>query len=168
MKHTVQKLIVSLLILLLPLGCAMNPVSNIFGMIGIINLSEIDDNRPGNLTDRDEIVAVYHENGEAFLNAAETGSFQDLESIYGVSEVIVDDRYIDIEFGGSGFGSSTNYYGIFYSETDQLNAFQLGPSPMIELVPKDGGFSFTDSYHGGNGFYVEPLGNHYFYYETHF
>ena len=167
MRRRIHALIAGLLILLLPLGCVLSPLSNLFGMFGLIVLSEIDDNRPGNLTDRNEIIAVFRENEEAFLHAAETNSFEDLNSISGVSSVTIKENYVDIEFGGAGFGSSTSYFGISYSETDDICSFQLAPNEPVNLTPEGDGFKFQDQF-GGNVFYSEPLGNHYFYYEAHF
>ena len=76
------------------------------------------------------------------------------------------EEYVDIQCGGAGFGSSTHYYGIFYSEKDDLCAVRLG-APGDQLKEHENGFLYIEE-DGDNRYYVEPLGNHYFYYEAHF
>ena len=122
---------------------------------------------PGNLTDRDSVVAFYRKNEAAFLSAAQTKDFDSLSSLFGVSEVYVRDEYIDVSCGGFGIGPDTNYYGIFYSEGDDLCAIDVAPGDSSALTERDGGFFWEES-GGDNSYYVEPLGNHYFYYEAHF
>lgn len=121
-----------------------------------------------NLTSKESIVNLYAKNEALFIDAASDGSFSDLEKITGVQSVYVFDEYeyVDIQCGGSGFGSSTHYYGIFYSETDNLCAIDVA-GPRDELVEDGSGYRYKQS-DGDNEYYVEPLGNHYFYYEAHF
>lgn len=121
-----------------------------------------------NLTSKESIVNLYTKNEALFIDAASAGNFSDLEKIRGVQEVYVFDEYeyVDIQFGGSGFGSSTHYYGIFFSETDNLCAIDVA-GPLDELVEDGNGYRYKQS-DGDNEYYVEPLGNHYFYYEAHF
>ena len=158
-----KKLLLVLLILLLQTGCAL-PFLQAFSLFAFIVIS---DNMPGNLTDRDSVVDLYRENEEAFLKAAETGSFEDLKDIFGVSDVHVNRDYVDIYCGGTGMAPSSSYYGIFYSEGDDLCALDVAPGDSSALTERNGGFSWEES-GGDNSYYVEPLGNHYFYYEAHF
>ena len=119
-----------------------------------------------NLTSKESIVNLYTKNEALFIDAASDGSFSDLEKIRGVQKVLAWDECVDIKCGGSGFGSSTHYYGIFFSETDNLCAVVVA-GPRDELVEDGSGYSYKQS-DGDNEYYVEPLGNHYFYYEAHF
>ena len=119
-----------------------------------------------NLTSKERIVNIYKKNEALFIDAASNRSFSDLEKINGVQKVLVRDEYVDIQCGGSGFGSSTHYYGIFFSETDNLCAIDVA-GPRDELVEDGNGYRYKQS-DGDNEYYVEPLGNHYFYYEAHF
>ena len=120
----------------------------------------------GNLTSKESIKDLYTQNETLFASAASSGSFSDLEKLRGVQNVFVGDEYVNIECGGSGFGSSTHYYGIFFSETDDLCAVDVA-GPIDELVADGDGYRYKQS-DGDNEYYVEPLGNHYFYYEAHY
>ena len=119
-----------------------------------------------NLTSKESIEKLYIKNETLFVNAAQDRSFADLEKISGIQKVLVWDEYVDIRCGGSGFGSSTHYYGIFFSETDDLCAVNVA-GPRNELVADGTGYRYKQS-DGDNEYYVESLGNHYFYYEAHF
>ena len=120
----------------------------------------------GNTTSKESVVNLYTKNETMFVNAASDGSFSDLEKISGVQKVLVWDDYVDVQCGGSGFGSSTNYYGIFFSETDNLCAVDVA-GPLDELVSDGIGYRYRQP-DGDNEYYVESLGNHYFYYEAYF
>ena len=158
-----KKIILLLMICLMSLCCGCQ-----LGGIFLGGLSCISDSAHDNLTDRDEIVAMYHDNETAFLKAAETNSFDDLLSIYGVSHVYVHDNgIVEISCGGKGMGSNTHYYGIYYSETDAMHAPNWGDLDPATLTPQGEGFFFKDSY-GDDTFFIEPLGNHYYYYEEHY
>ena len=119
-----------------------------------------------NLTSKESIENLYTKNENRFADAESDGNFADLEKISGVQKVLVQDEYVDIQCGGSGFGPNTNYYGIFFSETDNLCAIDVS-GPSDELVEDGSGYRYKQS-DGDNEYYVEPLGNHYYYYEAHF
>lgn len=121
-----------------------------------------------NLTSKESVVNLYTKNEALFIDAASRNSFSDLEKINGVQKVLVRDDHVDIQCGGSGFGSSTHYYGIFFSEDDNICAVDVaGAGSRDELVEDGNGYRYKQS-DGDNEYYVEPLGNHYFYYEAHF
>ena len=130
------------------------------------NLTSILSAHSSNLTSKESIVDLYTKNETLFINAATNKNFSDLEIINGVQNVLVWDEYVDIQCGGSGFGSSTNYFGIFFSATDDLCAVDVA-GPFDELVADGSGYRYKET-NGDNEYYVEPLGNHYFYYEAHF
>lgn len=123
----------------------------------------------GELTDRNRIIRVYRKNEAAFIKAASEGKFKDLEQIDGVQEVSVrrsGDYYeVDIYCGGSGFGSSTSYYGILYSEDfyPESNFIEYPNEWFIE----GNGFRYKQA-DGDNSKYYESLGNNYYYYEEHY
>ena len=119
-----------------------------------------------NLTEKSDIISLYQKNEKIFLLAAENGDYSAIERIKGVQKVLVWDTYIDIQCGGSGFGSSTHYYGIFYSADDNLCAIDVA-GPRDKLVEPGEGYLYQEE-NGDNRYYVEPLGNHYYYYEAHF
>ena len=119
-----------------------------------------------NLTDREPIVRLFRKQEAEFLAAAATGDWKRLERLSGVREVDVYDGCADICCGGSGFGSSTHYFGIFYSEADELCAVRLA-GPEEELTASGSGYLYEQR-GGDNRYYVEPLGHHFFYYAAHF
>lgn len=119
-----------------------------------------------NLTDKDDIISLYSKNEEAFVQASKSGDFSTLERIFGINKVLVLETYVDIQCGGAGFGPSTHYYGIFYSADDNLCAVDVA-GPKDNLKEWENGY-FYQQEDGDNTYYVEPLGNHFFYYEAHF
>ena len=119
-----------------------------------------------NLTEKSDIISLYQKNEQVFLLAAENGDYSAIEGIKGIQKVLVWDTYIDIQCGGAGLGSSTHYYGIFYSADDNLYAIGVAGS-RDKLVEQGEGYLYQEE-NGDNRYYVEPLGNHYYYYEAHF
>ena len=118
------------------------------------------------LSSKESVEDLYTKNEALFIGAASDGNFACLEKISGVQKVLVWDGYVDIQCGGNGFGSGTHYYGIFFSETDDLCAVDVS-GPRDGLVEDGNGYRYKQA-GGDNEYYVEPLGNHYFYYEAHF
>ena len=119
-----------------------------------------------NLTEKSDIISLYQKNEQIFLLAAKNGDYSAIEGIKGVQKVIIQDTYIDIQCGGAGFGPSTHYYGIFYSADDNLCAIDVA-GPRDKLVEHGEGYLYQEE-SGDNRYYVEPLGNHFYYYEAHF
>lgn len=119
-----------------------------------------------NLTDKSDIISLFQKNEETFIKAVQSADYSDVERISGVQKVDISAAYVDIQCGGAGLGSSTHYYGIFYSADDDLCAIDVA-GPKDELVEDDDGYLFSED-SGDNRYYVEPLGNHFFYYEAHF
>ncbi len=63
-------------------------------------------------------------------------------------------------------GENTHYYGIFFSEADDLMAAGISCGSADRLRPDGAGSRYREN-GSDNESYVEPLGNHYFYYEAH-
>ena len=119
-----------------------------------------------NLTKKSDIISLYQKNEDTFLKAASSGDYSSVEHINGVQRVLIWEDYVDIKCGGAGFGSSTHYYGIFYSDNDNLCAIDVA-GPENKLVKYGDGYLYQED-DGDNRYYVEPLGNHFYYYEAHF
>lgn len=119
-----------------------------------------------NLTEKQDIIALYQRNEDSFLQAANTGDYSAIERISGVQKVFISEDYVDIQCGGSGMGSSTHYYGIFYSVDDNLCAIDV--AGLKDKLVKQGGGYFYQEENGDNRYYVESLGDHFYYYEAHF
>lgn len=113
-----------------------------------------------------DIIAVFDENEAAFVEAAESGDFSELEQLRDIQEVKLRDNSVDIFFGGYGFASATSYYGIFYSADGSIDAHAFAPSKN-NFVRNGSGWLYKERY-GDNSFYCEPLGHDFFYYEAHF
>ena len=75
-------------------------------------------------------------------------------------------KNIDIQCGGAGFGPSTHYYGIFYSADDNLCTIDVA-GPRDKLVEHGEGYLYQEK-SGDNRYYIEQLGNHFYYCEAHF
>ena len=132
---------------------------SVFILVGLVSCSQ-------NLTDKNYIISLFRKNENCFVEASTSGEYNEVKKIKGIQEVIVCDDYVDIQCGGSGLGSSTHYYGIFFSLTDDLCAVDVA-GPADELTEDGNGYRYKQQ-NGDNEYYVEPLGNHYFYYEAHF
>ena len=100
----------------------------------------------GNLTDKSDIVSLYQKNEDTFLQAARNGDYSSVEGISGVRKVLVREEYVDVQCGGTGFGSNTHYYGIFYSADDVKD----------KLVEQSDGYLYQEE-NGDNRYYIEPL-----------
>ena len=119
-----------------------------------------------NLTEKSDIISLYQKNEKVFLQAADSGDYSEVERINGVQKVYISEKYIDIQCGGAGFGPNTHYYGIFYSADDNLCAIDVA-GPKDKLVEQGNGYLYQEE-NGDNRYYVEPLGNHFYYFEAHF
>ena len=82
----------------------------------------------GSAPSKADIIAVFDENEAAFVEAAESGDFSELEQMSDIQEVNLRDNYVDIFFGGYGFASATSYYGIFYSADGSIDVHAFAPS----------------------------------------
>ena len=121
------------------------------------------------LTGRDQIIRLYRKNEAAFSRAAETGDFAPLAEIDGVQRVRTEERCVHILCGGIGAGSGTAYFGIFYAASDDLLAVRVSLGTAEELQPEGEGFLYVSPVRGSNKrYYLEPLGNHFFYYEAYY
>jgi len=101
---------------------------------------------------------LYQKNEDTFLQAASNGDYSAVEKINGVQKVSEIEEYVEIQCGGSGLGSSTHYYGIFYSADDV---------DVTHMVEQGDGYLYQQE-DGDNRIYIEPIGNNFYYYEAHF
>ena len=70
--------------------------------------------------------------------------------------------FVEFTWGGWGLGSSTSYYGVYYSPS--------GPQPFqgagVELTPQEDGWAWQGE--GDNQGFTRPLGGDFYYFEAHF
>lgn len=119
------------------------------------------------LTNKPAIVKLFYDHKDAIISAVDSESFDEIENIRGIQSIYESDEYIDFSCGGSGFGSNTYYYGFFYSPEDSLTAWNGGACPADELYEYENGYKYQQT-DGDNEYYVEKIGEHFFYYEAHF
>lgn len=119
------------------------------------------------ITDKEDIINMFTENEDAIISAVNSESFDEIEKIHGIQSIDISNDYIDFSCGGAGFGPSTHYYGFFYSADDDLLAWNGGACPADELYECGQGYKYQQT-DGDNEYYVEKIGEHFFYYEAHF
>lgn len=70
--------------------------------------------------------------------------------------------FVEFTCGGWGLGSSTSYYGVYYSPS--------GPQPFqgagVELTPQEDGWAWQGE--GDNHGFTRPMGESFYYFEAHF
>ena len=70
--------------------------------------------------------------------------------------------FVEFTWGGWGLGSSTSYYGVYYSPS--------GPRPFqgagVELPPQEDGWAWQGV--GDNQGFTKALGGDFYYFEAHF
>lgn len=124
---------------------------------------------PRELTTQEDIVALFNANKETLLSTVEKWDFSKAEEISGIQQIHIaeDGSFADFYCGGKGFGPETAYYGFFWSSDDDLTALDGGICAPEALVPSGRGFLWQEE-RGDNEYYVEPLGDHFFYYRLEF
>lgn len=115
---------------------------------------------------RERIISAYQKNEDVFIDAVQSGDYSTVELLSIVKTVYVAKDYVDFQGKGYGLGPSTHYYGIFYSHDGDLCAVDVA-GPREELTKSGAGYQYQEN-NGDNRYYVEPLGNNFFYYEAHF
>lgn len=72
------------------------------------------------------------------------------------------EAFVEFTWGGWGLGSSTSYYGVYYSPS--------GPQPFqgagVELTPQEDGWAWQGE--GDNHGFTRPMGESFYYFEAHF
>ncbi len=115
---------------------------------------------------KEEIFKLVNNNYSIILDDISENDFEDTKKLKGVKEVDPDTEIVDFYCGGKGLGSSTSYYGFYYSP-DGLPKCR-SDFGRIELLEPDGnGFSIK-YYEGDNRYYTEKIRDNFYYYEAHF
>ena len=132
-------------------------------------------------TDIDEYVEEFGEVKGLYIYMSDPslgGSYKEidselLESVFKnkklIREISRHDGGVSFFCGGSGFGSSTSYYGFYYSFDGAPKDYWCGTSfGSSELLKPDGvGFSIKYS-NDDNCYYTEKIMDNFYYYEAHF
>lgn len=126
-----------------------------------------------NMTDdslsKKEIFKLVNDNYSVILEDIQEKDFSDTEKLQGVQEIYTDTEIIDVYCGGAGFGSSTSYYGFYYSPDGMPKNSWGGTSfgSPEQLKPDGDGFSIKYS-NDDNCYYTEKIRDNFYYYEAHF
>ena len=132
-------------------------------------------------TDIDEYVEEFGEVKGLYIYMSDPslgGSYKEidselLESVFKnkklIREISRHDGGVSFFCGGSGFGSSTSYYGFYYSFDGAPKDYWCGTIfGSSELLKPDGvGFSIKYS-NDDNCYYTEKIMDNFYYYEAHF
>ncbi len=119
------------------------------------------------IQDKNKIIKIYKENERLFVEAVKTKDFKKLKAVFGVKKIYESNNSVSIDFGGNGIGGNSNYYEIQYHYVECCNEFKLNDN----FKKYDNGFLYNEKEYdkgGDNIFYVEDLGNGYYYVEMHF
>ena len=109
-------------------------------------------------------VSAHGEELSAFAQTClETGQVPETLPLPGlVRQADLRGDYVEFTWGGWGLGSSTSYYGVYYSPS--------GPQPFqgagVELAPQEDGWAWQGE--GDNHGFTRPMGESFYYFEAHF
>ena len=109
-------------------------------------------------------VSAHGEELAAFAQTClETGQVPEETPLPGlVRQADLRDGFVEFTWGGWGLGSSTSYYGVYYSPS--------GPQPFqgagVELTPQEDGWAWQGE--GDNQGFTKALGGDFYYFEAHF
>ena len=115
-----------------------------------------------------EIFTLVNKNHELINECIESGDFSKIEELKGVKSVYSENDVLDVYCGGSGFGPSTNYYGFYYSPSNEPLKVWCGHVVGDErFLPEGKGYSIKNQ-NDDNWYYTEKIRDNFFYYESHF
>jgi hypothetical protein len=132
---------------------------------------EITNYYPEYLTEKERIIRYVRKHEGLLLRYIEKRDDDILKNQPIIKQIRTNDTYIDFSCGGSGFGSETSYWGFYYSESDDLSALCPASSYKQELRKSGNGYvweEFWQNPRGDNTYYVEPIVDHFYYYELTF
>ena len=132
---------------------------------------EITNYYPEYLTEKERIIRYVRKHEGLLLRYIEKRDDDILKNQPIIEQIRTNDTYIDFSCGGSGFGSKTSYWGFYYSESDDLSALCPASSSKQELRKSGNGYVWEESWQnprGDNTYYVEPIVDHFYYYELTF
>ena len=116
---------------------------------------------------RERVFGIVQENCDVLLADVAKADFTASAAIDGIEDVYPEWTFGELDFveyscGGAGLGSSTAYYGFYYSREDDLDRIWCAGTP---LVPSGDGFLYEQP-DGDNRYYTERIVDHFFYYEA--
>lgn len=122
-------------------------------------------------SEKSRIIHYVKKHESLLLSCIEQNDFSAVKKDAILQEIRVQDTYVDFQCQGAGFGPETSYWGFYYSDKYNMTAV-LGPLPSGQFFQKSGsGYLWKESWYdpkGDNSYYVEQIGDHFYYYEMHF
>lgn len=122
-------------------------------------------------SEKARIIHYVKKHESLLLSCIEQNDFSAVKKDAILQEIRVQDTYVDFQCQGAGFGPETSYWGFYYSDKYNMTAV-LGPLPSGQFFQKSGsGYLWKESWYdpkGDNSYYVEQIGDHFYYYEMHF
>ena len=117
---------------------------------------------------KQDIFSIVEENEYLLIDAINTGEYETIYNIKGITDITVDDNYIVFYCSGKGIAPSSQEYGFYYSMKNQPIAIFDGkhicePEDMKE---KDNGYEYIDTSY--NRFYTEKIIGSFYYYDNSF
>lgn len=121
-----------------------------------------EDDRPSG----EEMRQFVLENEDYLLQCIQAGEPEKLEGYGIIKSVYESGNYIEFSCEGSGFGSQTNYAGLFYSKNGNMNAARPHISPE-DMIQEGNGYLWEQP-EGDNTYYVEHICGRFYYYLEHY
>ena len=117
-------------------------------------------------------IQKYVEKNEGLLlTCIEQNDFTAVEKDAILREIRHQDKCIDFNCGGEGFGPDTSRWGFYYSERFNMTAMWGDRLPGQMMQKSGNGYLWKESWDtpgGDDTYYVEQIREHFFYYELHF
>ena len=118
------------------------------------------------MLEKERIIQYVQENESLLTQCILDGDYDPLSDSAVIEDIEHAPEAVDFSCGGSGFGSQTNYWGFFYSETDNLLAVWCAITDGRS--EKDGEGRIWYEPNSDNTYYVQHICSHFYYYYAHF
>ena len=118
---------------------------------------------------REEIGNLVSANRELLLQDIASDSFVRSRGLEGIQEIHVrrDDGYVEYYCGGWGIVPESGYVGFYYSFDGRVNDYGYMCLEEMERTEMDGGLMYRMP-DGDNYYFTAPLGDGFWYYESHY
>ena len=132
---------------------------------------EIADFFPENLSGKEHIIRYVRKHEGLLLRYIAKNDAAIVEKQALIRQIRRNDAYIEFCCGTSGVLPQDSVWGFYYSESDDLLALCPPSFSERELLVSGNGYLRKESWEdprGDNSYYVEPILDHFYYYEIHF
>lgn len=132
---------------------------------------EIADFFPENLSEKERIIRYVRKHEGLLLRYIAKNDAAIVEKQAIIRQIRRNDAYIEFCCGTSGVLPQDSVWGLYYSESDDLLALCPPSFSERELLVSGNGYLRKESWEdprSDNSYYVEPILDHFYYYEIHF